>query len=86
MVHNTCDKLKQRYIGHGVNYAEDNSLLTEFLEKHGPVNKREVTVEGMDAEGSPVTHTFKLHEDAIKGQKSKGDVESCITITSLFAQ
>ncbi|CAI5495261.1 unnamed protein product [Closterium sp. Naga37s-1] len=86
MVHNTCNKLKQRYIEHGVNYAEDSELLTEFLEKNGPLNKREVTVKGMDGEGSPVTHTFKLHEDAIKGQKSKGDNESCITATSLFAQ
>ncbi|CAI5462712.1 unnamed protein product [Closterium sp. Yama58-4] len=86
MVHNTCDKLKQRYIEHGVNYAEDNELLTEFMEKHGAWDKREVTVEGMDGEGSPVKHTFKLHEEAIKGQKSKGDLESCITVTRQFAQ
>ncbi|CAI7840899.1 unnamed protein product [Closterium sp. NIES-53] len=86
MVHNTCDKLRQQYIEHGVNYAEDSELLTEFLDKHGPLNKREVTAKGMDGEGSPVTHTFMLHEDAIKGQKSKGDIESCITVTSRFAQ
>ncbi|CAI5958377.1 unnamed protein product [Closterium sp. NIES-64] len=86
MVHNTCDNLKQRYIEHGVNYAEDSELLTEFMEKHGALDKREVTVEGMDGEGSPVKHTFMLHEDAIKGQKSKGDIESCITVTRLFAQ
>ncbi|CAI5482966.1 unnamed protein product [Closterium sp. Yama58-4] len=86
MVHNTAGRLRARYIEYGVNYAEDSDLLSRFLEEHGPTSKREVTVSGTDGEGNPVTHKFELHEEAIKGQKSKGDMESCISVTSLFAQ
>ncbi|CAI5493757.1 unnamed protein product [Closterium sp. Naga37s-1] len=86
MVHNTAGRLRARYIEYGVNYAEDSHLLSRFLEEHGPTSKREVTVSGTDGEGNPVTHKLDLHEEAIKGQKSKRDMESCISVTSLFAQ
>ncbi|CAI5469601.1 unnamed protein product [Closterium sp. Yama58-4] len=86
MVHNTAGRLRAGYIEYGVNYAEDSDLLSRFLEEHDPTSKREVTVSGTDGEGYPVTHKFELHEEAIKGQKSKGDMESCISVTSLFAQ
>ncbi|GJP45287.1 hypothetical protein CLOM_g4691 [Closterium sp. NIES-68] len=86
LVENTCSILRSRYVEYGVNFGEDSKLLTEFLEEHGPKNKRMVTVEGIDGAGNPTAHTFKLHEKALSGQKSEGDMESCISLVTLFVQ
>ncbi|CAI5987716.1 unnamed protein product [Closterium sp. NIES-65] len=86
-VQNTCEKLNARYVEYGVNFAEDNEHLTAFLEAHSHPSKRVVQVEGMDGDGNDVKHTFKLHElDAKKKEDPSGDVESCVSLATLFAK
>ncbi|CAI5485830.1 unnamed protein product, partial [Closterium sp. Naga37s-1] len=84
---NTCEKLNSRYVEYGVNFAEDSEHLTAFLEAHSHPSKRVVQVEGMDGDGNAVKHTFKLHElDAKKKEDPSGDVESCVSLATLFAK
>ncbi|CAI5504655.1 unnamed protein product [Closterium sp. Naga37s-1] len=86
-VQNTCEKLNARYVEYGVNFAEDSEHLTAFLEAHSHPSKRVVQVEGMDGDGNAVKHTFKLHElDAKKKEDPSGDVESCVSLATLFAK
>ncbi|CAI5502005.1 unnamed protein product [Closterium sp. Naga37s-1] len=86
-VQNTCAKLKARYVEYGVNFAEDSEHLSAFLEAHSHPSKRVVKVEGMDGDGNAVKHMFKLHELDAKGKEDPtGDVESCVTIATLFAK
>ncbi|CAI5945634.1 unnamed protein product [Closterium sp. NIES-64] len=86
-VQNTCTKLNARYVEYGVNLAEDSEHLTAFLEAHSHPSKRVVQVEGMDGDGNAVKHTFKLHElDAKKKEDPTGDVESCVSLATLFAK
>ncbi|CAI7743372.1 unnamed protein product, partial [Closterium sp. NIES-54] len=86
-VQNTCGKLKARYVEYGVNFAEDSEHLSAFLEAHTHPSKQLNKVEGMDGDGNAVTHHFKLHEQDEKGKEDPtGDVESCVTLATLFAK
>ncbi|CAI5988899.1 unnamed protein product [Closterium sp. NIES-65] len=86
-VQNTCAKLNARYVEYGVNFVEDSEHLTAFLEAHSHPSKRVVQVEGMDGDGNAVNHTFKLHGlDAKKKEDPTGDVESCVSLATLFAK
>ncbi|CAI5510740.1 unnamed protein product [Closterium sp. Naga37s-1] len=85
MVHHTTLALTSRYVEYGSTFGDNSGRLATFLKEHGSQEHREVKVEGIDGAGTPVTHTYVLHEDYIEKQSCGGDLASCVKVASAFA-
>ncbi|CAI5488346.1 unnamed protein product [Closterium sp. Naga37s-1] len=79
-------KLAQRYVENRADYGTPKSKhLHAFLEKHGSPDKREITIRGLDKQGTACTIKDILHENPI-GKDKKTDLDSCIKLGQEFAQ
>ncbi|CAI5967471.1 unnamed protein product [Closterium sp. NIES-64] len=79
-------KLAQRYVENRADYGTSKSKhLHAFLEKHGSPDKREITIRGLDKQGTACTIKDILHENPI-GKDKKTDLDSCIKLGQEFAQ
>ncbi|CAI5516875.1 unnamed protein product [Closterium sp. Naga37s-1] len=80
-VHNTTLLLRTRYLdSNDETFGQSGAALGPFLAKHASGKCREVKVDGLDSTGVPTTHRYLLHEEAIVGQQSKGDLSSCLKL------
>ncbi|CAI5527446.1 unnamed protein product [Closterium sp. Naga37s-1] len=80
-VHNTTLLLRTRYLdSNDETFGQSGAALGPFLAKHASGKCREVKVDGLDSTGVPTTHRYLLHEEAIVGQQSKGDLNSCLKL------
>ncbi|GJP56995.1 hypothetical protein CLOM_g16037 [Closterium sp. NIES-68] len=52
--------------------------LTNFLTFHGPGGSREVTVSGVDYDGSLTSFTFELHVDMLQRYPGGGKHDNCV--------
>ncbi|CAI7874556.1 unnamed protein product [Closterium sp. NIES-53] len=79
-------KLAQRYVENRADYGTPKSKhLHAFLEKHGSPDKREITIRGLEKQGTASTIKDILHENPI-GKDKKTDLDSCIKLGQEFAQ
>ncbi|CAI5981951.1 unnamed protein product [Closterium sp. NIES-65] len=79
-------KLAQRYVENRADYLTPKSKhLHAFLEKHGSPDKREITIRGLDKQGTACTIKDILHENPI-GNDKKMDLDSYIKLGQEFAQ
>ncbi|CAI7803053.1 unnamed protein product [Closterium sp. NIES-54] len=85
MVQNTTLCLTSRYVEYGSTFGNNSGRLATFLKNHGSTENREVKVESIDGVGTPVTHSYVLHEDLIGKEKFGGDLTSCVEAASKFA-
>ncbi|CAI5461295.1 unnamed protein product [Closterium sp. Yama58-4] len=80
MVDNTRLTLRNRYLSDTDDFGDGSNELSSFLAKHASSEKRVVKVTGTDSTGAPTTHEYTLYEQKIKGQKSGGGLDDCITL------
>ncbi|CAI7782189.1 unnamed protein product [Closterium sp. NIES-53] len=85
MVQHTTLCLTSRYVEYGSTFGDNSGRLATFLKNHGSTENREVKVESIDDVGTPVTHSYVLHEDLIGKEKFGGDLASCVEAASKFA-
>ncbi|CAI5472241.1 unnamed protein product [Closterium sp. Yama58-4] len=84
-VHNTTLLLRTRYLdSKDETFGQGGAALGPFLAKHASEECREVKVDAPDSTGAPTTHCYLLHEEAIVGQKSKGDLSACLKLGREF--
>ncbi|CAI5524618.1 unnamed protein product [Closterium sp. Naga37s-1] len=86
MVDNTRLTLRNRYLSDADDFGEGSNELSAFLAKHASSEKRVVKVTGTDSTGAPTTHEYTLHEQKIKGQKSGGGLDDCITLAKGYVK
>ncbi|CAI7773726.1 unnamed protein product [Closterium sp. NIES-54] len=85
MVQHTTLCLTSRYVEYGSTFGDNSGRLATFLKNHGSTENREVKVESINDVGTPVTHSYVLHEDLIGKEKFGGDLASCVEAASKFA-
>ncbi|CAI7919151.1 unnamed protein product, partial [Closterium sp. NIES-53] len=85
MVQHTTLFLTSRYVEYGSTFGDNSGHLATFLKNHGSTENREVKVESIEGVGTPVTHSYVLHEDLIGKEKFGGDLASCVEAASKFA-
>ncbi|CAI5535881.1 unnamed protein product [Closterium sp. Naga37s-1] len=84
-VHNTIHLLRTRYLdSNDETFGQGGAALGPFLAKHASEESREVKVDGPDSTGAPTTHCYLLHEEAIVGQNSKGNLSACLKLGREF--
>ncbi|CAI7729143.1 unnamed protein product [Closterium sp. NIES-53] len=81
---NTKMAVRSRYLCDDDNFGHGSKTLHKFLKERADPKRREVSVDGIDAEGTPVTHKYILHEDKIEGQTSAGDLTACLKLAQDF--
>ncbi|CAI5494107.1 unnamed protein product [Closterium sp. Naga37s-1] len=86
MVQHTTLCLTSRYVEYGSTFGDNSGRLATILKNHGSTENREVKVESIDGVGTPVTHSYVLHEDLIGKEKFGGDLASCMEAASKFAR
>ncbi|CAI5949742.1 unnamed protein product [Closterium sp. NIES-65] len=86
MVDSTRLTLRNRYPSDADDFGEGSNELSAFLAKHASSEKRVVKVTGTDSTGAPTTHEYTLHEQKIKGQKSGGGLDDCITLAKGYVK
>ncbi|CAI5512926.1 unnamed protein product [Closterium sp. Naga37s-1] len=70
----TVNTLSGRYIDYKETFGDNSGRLAKFLQAHSNIKKREVKVDGVDADGTPTTHKYVLHEKHLEGQTSGSDL------------
>ncbi|CAI5477371.1 unnamed protein product [Closterium sp. Yama58-4] len=86
MVDNTRLTLRNRYLSDADDFGDGSNELSSFLAKHASSEKRVVKVTGTDSTGASTTHEYTLHEEKIKGQKSGGGMDDCITLAKGYVK
>ncbi|CAI5509993.1 unnamed protein product [Closterium sp. Naga37s-1] len=89
LVVETTKRIEHRYItprktgqfGEGVGMQ-----LPRFLAAHAKPDDREVSAEGVDCDGNPVTSLYTLHERPLEGQETAGDVTACVELAIKYAR
>ncbi|CAI5493800.1 unnamed protein product [Closterium sp. Naga37s-1] len=82
-----CRTIEVRYIDCEDSFGNGQSpLLCDFLKKQANPQQREVTVDGVDKEGAPAAHKFKLHERKLDGAKTGGDYYACKKLCQDYAR
>ncbi|CAI5488928.1 unnamed protein product [Closterium sp. Naga37s-1] len=80
--------LETRYVDCGDDFGGGLSArLSLFIMKYGPdSDKPEVTVQGVDSDGRPTKHKFKLHENPSKDYPTLGSHDACVDLCTSFAE
>ncbi|CAI5983840.1 unnamed protein product [Closterium sp. NIES-64] len=89
LVEQTRMRMKNRYLNFapGQHFASGEKMtLYDFIQRHQKMDKREVKAEGVDKDGNPVTFSYTLHERAIEGQETDGDVTACFELSLKFVR
>ncbi|CAI5510914.1 unnamed protein product [Closterium sp. Naga37s-1] len=60
--------------------------LPDFIKNHQSLEKREMRAEGVDADGSPVSFVYTLHERPLPGHDTDGDVTACFELLLKFVR
>ncbi|CAI7832336.1 unnamed protein product [Closterium sp. NIES-53] len=81
---NTKMALRSSYLCNDDNFGHGSETLHKFLKEQADPKRREVSVDGIDAEGTPVTHKYILYEDKIEGQTSARDLTVCLKLARDF--
>ncbi|CAI5498403.1 unnamed protein product [Closterium sp. Naga37s-1] len=89
IVQQTRMRLKSRYFNRdpGSHFgAGEKMQLPDFIKKHQSMDKREMRAEGVDADGSPVSFVYTLHERPLPGHNTDGDVTACFELSLKFVR
>ncbi|CAI5522498.1 unnamed protein product [Closterium sp. Naga37s-1] len=89
IVQQTRLRLKTRYslrdaAGHFG--AGEKMQLPEFIKNHQSLEKREMKAEGVDADGTPVSFVYTMHERPLPDHETDGDVTACVELSVKFVQ
>ncbi|CAI7826864.1 unnamed protein product [Closterium sp. NIES-54] len=60
--------------------------LPEFIKNHQLLEKREMKAEGVDAEGTPVSFDYTMHERPLHDHETDGDITACIELSLKFVK
>ncbi|CAI5501958.1 unnamed protein product [Closterium sp. Naga37s-1] len=87
-IRRTISYLETRYVDCGDEFGGGLSArLSPFIMKYGPDSDNpEVTVQGVDSDGRPTKHTFKLHENPSEDYPTLGNHYNCVDLCTSFAE
>ncbi|CAI5929221.1 unnamed protein product [Closterium sp. NIES-65] len=89
LVDQTRMRIKNRYLNFEPDHhfgSGEKMTLSDFIQRHQKMDKREVKAEGVDSDGNPVEFSYKLHENPIEGQETDGDVTACFELSLKFVR
>ncbi|CAI7912729.1 unnamed protein product [Closterium sp. NIES-53] len=66
--------------------AGEKMQLPEFIKNHQSLEKREMKAEGVDADGTPVSFVYTMHERPLPDHKTDGDVTACVELLMRFVK
>ncbi|CAI7742209.1 unnamed protein product [Closterium sp. NIES-54] len=66
--------------------AGEKMQLPEFIKNHQLLEKREMKAEGVDAEGTPVSFDYTMHERPLHDHEMDGDITACIELSLKFVK
>ncbi|CAI5516337.1 unnamed protein product [Closterium sp. Naga37s-1] len=66
--------------------AGEKMQLPEFIKKHQSKEKREMKAEGVDADGTPISFVYTMHERPLPDHETGGDVTACVELSLAFVK
>ncbi|CAI7855504.1 unnamed protein product, partial [Closterium sp. NIES-54] len=66
--------------------AGEKMQLPEFIKNHQSLEKREMKAEGVDADGTPVSFVYTMHERPLPDHETDGDVTACVELSMRFVK
>ncbi|CAI7854582.1 unnamed protein product, partial [Closterium sp. NIES-54] len=70
----------------GHSEAGEKMQQPEFIKNHQSLKKREMKAEGVDADGTPVSFVYTMHERPLPDHETDGDVTSCVELSMRFVK
>ncbi|CAI7783558.1 unnamed protein product [Closterium sp. NIES-53] len=69
-----------------LNHLNQRFQQRQFIKNHQSLEKREMKAEGVDADGTPISFVYTMHERPLPHHETDGDVTACVELSMKFVK